>query len=229
MTMTKSQFQQWLGTHGHPVLVDGEFGPKTRAATLAVFTNTCADAITDAEVMALANRLGCTMKQLKAVATVESGGAGFDGNGRPKILFERHIFHSLTGGVATPCIYSQTKGGGYKEDSWAKLTAAIDTNVDAAFASCSWGKFQVLGRHWNTLDYPSALEMAFSTTTGEGAHYEMLARYIEFNRMIGALKRLSTNPEDNRAFARGYNGPAYEKFDYHNKLARAMRHLGPAE
>ncbi len=229
MTMTAVQFQQWLGTHGHPVVPDGHIGSKTRAATIAVFTNTCADAITDAEISVLANRLGCTVKQLRAVATVESGGAGFDKVGRPKILFERHIFHDLTNGCASPCNFSQSKGGGYSEASWDKLTAALSVNVDAAFASCSWGKFQVLGRHWNTLDYPSPVEMAFSTVTGEGAHYEMLARYIEFNRMLGALKRLSTNPEDNRAFARGYNGPAYERFDYHNKLARAMRALGPAE
>lgn len=223
MTMTKQKFQEWLGAHGQPVLVDGVFGPKTVAATLAAFTNVCADKVTNEQLDALARRLGCSVKQLRAVATVESGGAGFDGHGRPKILFERHVFHDLTNGCASVCAFSNPKGGGYAEDSWDKLTTAMIVNVDAAFASCSWGKFQVLGRHWNTLGYPSALDMAHSTVSGEGAHYEMLARYIEFNRMLGAIRALSTDPETNRGFARGYNGPAYEKFDYHTKLARAMR------
>lgn len=223
MTMTKREYQQWLGIHGQPVVADGVIGPKTVAATLAAFTNVCADKVTDDQINALAARLGCTVKQLRAVAIVESGGAGFDKKGRPKILFERHVFHDLTNGCASTCSFSNAKGGGYDEDSWDKLTAALTVSVPSAFAACSWGKFQVLGRHWNTLDYPSPLDMAYSCVSGEGAHYEMLARYIEFNRMLGALRRLSTDPETNRAFARGYNGPAYEKFDYHHKLARAMR------
>lgn len=223
MRMSKEEFQQWLGAHGQPVLVDGQFGPQTKAATIAAFTNTCADAVTDDQLTALATRLGCTVKQLKAVATVESGGAGFDKKGRPKILFERHIFHGLTDGRASTCGFSNPKGGGYNEDSWKKLTSAMNVDVLAAFASCSWGKFQVLGRHWNALNYPSSLELAYSCVSGEGAHYEMLARYIEANRMLGALKRLSTNPEDNRAFARGYNGPSYARFRYDEKLAEAMR------
>ncbi|MGG7377547.1 N-acetylmuramidase domain-containing protein, partial [Escherichia coli] len=33
-----------------------------------------------------------------AVIHVESSGAGYQADRRPKILFERHVFHRLTGG-----------------------------------------------------------------------------------------------------------------------------------
>jgi hypothetical protein len=221
--MTPIEFQQWLGAHGHPVVVDGQLGPQTRAAILAVFSNTCAPAVTDDEIKALAARLGCEEKQIRAVAQVESGGAAFDKQGRPKILFERHLFHRLTNGEFSPATFSNAKGGGYAEDSWQKLALAACKNPRAAFSSASWGKFQVLGMHWAALEYPSAIELAYSTVTGEAAHYEMLARFIERNGLKDELRALSSDPEDCRAFAKAYNGPAYERFDYHTKMARAMR------
>jgi hypothetical protein len=227
--MTPLELQQWLGAHGQPVVQDGVCGPKTRAAIIAAFTNPCAAAVTDADIDALSARLGCTPKQLKAVAQVESGGSAYDRDGRPKILFERHLFHRFTRGHYTPAIFSNPNGGGYNTDSWEKLTLAACKDVDAAFAATSWGTFQVLGAHaegkyMNFLDlgYASALDLAYSTVTGEAAHYELLARYVDQAGLKKALQRLSANPEDNRAFAKGFNGPTYYRFDYHNKLAGAM-------
>jgi len=220
--VTPKELQQWLGAHGQPLMVDGKCGPKTREAIKAAFVNTCAGAVTDDEIAMLAKRLGCTPKQLRAMAKVESGGAGFDKQGRPKILFERHLFYRYTGGRFGLSPFSQPKGGGYAEDSWDKLTRAACLDAGSAFAAVSWGKFQVLGYHWDVLKYPSAIDMAYSTVTGEGAHYEMLARYIEKNNLKGALAKLSTNPADNVALAKGYNGPAFKKFAYDDKLAKAM-------
>jgi hypothetical protein len=221
--MTPTEYQQWLGAHGQPVIVDGKPGKQTRAATVAAFTSNCAPAVTDADIAALATRLGCSVKQVKAVAKVESGGSAYDSLGRPKILFERHLFHRLTDGRHGLTIFSNPKGGDYNISSWEKLTYALCKDVDAAFAAVSWGKFQVLGMHWRTLNYPSPLEMAYSTVTGEAAHYEMLARYIEKNNLKDEMAALSTNAADNVAFAKAYNGPAYKKFRYDSKLAEAMK------
>lgn len=221
--MTPIELQQWLGAHGQPVAVDGQPGPKTRAAIVAAFTNLCAPAVTDADIVAIASRLGCTTKQIRAVATVESGGAGFDNHGRPKILFERHIFSRLTARAHDVCAFSNPKGGGYGDDSWEKLTQAACKDAGAAFASASWGKFQIMGMHWQALGYPSSIEMAYSTVTAEAAHYDMLARFIEQNGLKGALMALSDDPDTCRPFAKRYNGSGYEQFSYHTKLARAMR------
>lgn len=220
--MTVTELQQWLNTHGQTLVVDGQCGSKTREAIKAAFQNDCAPAVTDADIVILASRLGCTVKQLKAVSIVESGGKAFDDNGRPKMLFERHLFHRATDGEFTPSSFSQFKGGGYNENSWDRLTHAACANVDAAFASASWGKFQVLAKWWKLLEYPSPLEMAYSTVVSEVGSYEMLARYIEHNNLKKALQSLSANPKTNEAFAKGYNGPQYKQFAYDTKLAKAM-------
>ncbi|MBC7602079.1 MAG: DUF3380 domain-containing protein [Ramlibacter sp.] len=221
--MTGKELQEWLNAHGASLIVDGDPGGLTRDAIRKVFTNACADAVTDDDIAHLASRLGCSPKQLRAVSDVESGKSGFDNMGHPKILFERHIFARLTKGKWSPAIFSNRSGGGYSESSWDKLAAAACKDAAAAFSAVSWGKFQVLGMHWSFLGYPSPIDMAYSTVTSEAAHYEMLARYIEKNGMKSKLSDISTNPEDNRRFARSYNGAAYTQFNYHIKLADAMR------
>lgn len=220
--MNAIELQQWLGAHGQPVLVDGNPGQQTRAGIVAAFTNACAAAVTDADLAVLASRLGCTVKQIRAVAKVESSGAAFDNMGRPKILFERHLFHKLTAGRFGLSAWSNPKGGGYNEPSWDKLTHAACQQADAAFGAASWGMFQVLGLHWQGLGYASPIDMAYSTVTSEAAHYDMFARYLERNNLVGALRSISTNADDNIALAKGYNGPAFRNFNYHSKLAAAM-------
>ena len=225
--MTPQELQLWISAHGQPLVADGAFGPQSRKALECVFTNTCADATTDADMATFAARIGCSVKQLRAVSLVESGGSGFDDKGRPKILFERHLFYRFTNGkygndTSLPS-FSASKGGGYKHSSWDKLGRACAKSVNAAFEAVSWGKFQVLGMWWDELGYPSPLEMAYSTVVSEDAHYEMLIRYIELNKLQDEVRALSTDPADNRAFAKAYNGPAYTKFQYDQKLARAMK------
>lgn len=220
--MTPIDFQRWLAAHGQAVIADGMIGPKTRQAILDVFANPCAEAVGDADIALLATRLGCSTRQLRAVARVESGGTAYDATGKPKMLFERHKFHHLTNGAYSVTNYSNPKGGGYEENSWNKLAMAAGKDAEAAFAAASWGKFQVLGMHWRALGYPSPLELAYSTVTSEAAHYEMLARYVEHFGLKQAIGQISTDPKDNEMFARLYNGPQFKNFAYDQKLAKAM-------
>lgn len=204
------------------VTADGAFGPISREALRSRFTNMHAPAVTAGEITAFAARLGCSVKQINAVAKVESSGGGYDRNGRPKILFERHLFHRQTGGKWSKTSFSDPAAGSYGLDSWDKLGQACAKDPDAAFASCSWGKFQVLGQWWDKFGFASPYDLAFSTVASEAAHYELLARYIEVFKLTGALRALSTDPDACRAFAAGYNGPGYAKYSYHTKLAAAM-------
>ena len=213
------ELQQAIGTK-----VDGLWGKNSRDALLNTFTNAKAAAITHAQEKQFAARLGVSVKQLQAVARVESSGGGFDKSGKPKILFERHKFHKYTGGKWSVATFSNPVGGGYKDSSWDKLVGAIVTgDVDAAFMACSWGKFQVLGEWWDEFGYASPYAMARSTVESEAAHYELLCHYIDYNHLKDEMAALSTNPESCRAFARGYNGPRYRDFSYHTKLAAAMK------
>ena len=54
--------------------------------------------LTDEDFERAARRLRCDVPAIKAVAQVESRGAGFLPSGEPKILFEAHIFDRLTAG-----------------------------------------------------------------------------------------------------------------------------------
>lgn len=201
---------------------DGKWGPKSKAALLAHFTNLNAPAITADEEGAIAARLGVTILQLQAVARAESRGAGFDGQGRPKILYERHIFHRLTDGKYSPSAFSLAKWGGYSESSWDKLNAAVSKDPDAGFSSCSWGAFQVMGMHWSKLGYASPYALAHSTATSEKAQYDLLVGFIEMNKLQDEMRAISPNPEDCRPFARGYNGPDYARNKYHEVIAAGM-------
>lgn len=199
-------------------------GNKSRDALLATFTNPKAPAISSADETKFAKRLKVSLKQLRAVAKVESSGGGYDNKGRPKILYERHKFHKYTGGVWSIATFSNPVGGGYSESSWDKLLGAIVTGaVDAAFMACSWGKFQVLGEYWDDFGFSSPFEFAHSNVANEAAHYEILCHYIEHNKLQDEMAMLSTDPETCRAFAKAYNGKNYAKLGYHTKLAKAMK------
>lgn len=222
--------QTWLNAKGWKpqLVVDGLPGPATRAALIGIFANRQAPAVTDAELAGFAARLGGSLQQLRAVAKVESGGSGFLVTGQPKILWERHHFWKRLQ-LAAPLI-SNPKPGGYTidanhnavNDSWEKLAEAAMHAPAWAIESCSWGKFQVMGFWWQPLGYASAIDFAWSMRESEAAHFEALVRYIQHNQLAGAFRALSADPETCRAFARGYNGAGYRKFDYHTKLAEAM-------
>ena len=68
----------------------------------------------ESDFIEAANLLNCEVEAVKAVAEVESSGSGFLSNGKPKILFERHYFHRLTGGkfsAKNPDISNKSSGG----------------------------------------------------------------------------------------------------------------------
>jgi hypothetical protein len=151
------------------------------------------------------------------VRAVESAGRGFDADGRPKRLFERHKFHRFTGGRFSPSAFSQSSAGGYSldadgngiNDNWDKLSAAIATGaVDAAFMATSWGAFQIMGEWWDALGYQSPFAMAFACVASEAAHLDMLARYIEHFRLKPALAALTSNPATCRALPLPTTAPA---------------------
>lgn len=225
--MSELKFQQWLNKHSANIGVDGQVGPETETAALKLFSNKKAERVTEAEVKALAARFGASVAQIKTVAHVESRGGGYDINGRPKILFERHYFHRITRGRYRKFVpdLSHPRWGGYGKSSaqWGRLMRACRYDPDAAFRSCSWGAFQTMGDYYDEFGHETPWDLALSMTQSEAGHYKALADYIDMARLDDELRALSTNPEKNRAFAKGYNGSAYAKNRYHVKMADAMR------
>lgn len=232
--MDVKQLQQWLNAHGaSPKLVeDGQGGALTRAAFINVFVNKQATPITPAEVLAIAKRLGDTSdRRIRAVAAVEAKGSGWFTSGLPKILYERHYFYRLSRGKFGITWYSNPVAGDYTQDkndndvidSWEKLAYAACKDPDAAFQSISIGKFQVMGSHYKRLGYDHPVDMLWAARNSELAHYEMLAGYIESFGLKLAFLKLSSNSADCIPFASGYNGTKYAKYEYHIKLAMALK------
>jgi hypothetical protein len=227
--------QQFLNSRGAGLTVDGAVGPATRKAIWQMFAGATTPA-TPAEISSVAAQLGADSAQVRAVAAVESSGGGFLPSGHPKILFERHwlfrrIGRSLSASSVVGAFLAASAPGGYTldadrdgiNDSWEKLMEACAVDPVAAFESCSWGKFQIMGGHWKALGYPDVFRFAYSMVGGEWGHYKALAAFIQANRLAPALRRLGTDPAQNEAFAKGYNGAGFRKHEYHLKLARAMR------
>lgn len=197
-------------------------------------TNLKAPALTAADFEAAAANLGhgVTAKHIRASRIVEAPRGPFDDQGRPSILFERHVFSRNTVPKARfdrshPDISGPAYGpGGYGSfaSQWLKLQKAYALDPEAAFEACSWGAFQVLGENAVALGYPSARAMALELATSEAAHLESFVRFIRHHGLADELARCRAgNPDSCIPFVERYNGIGFRKFAYHIKYAEALR------
>ncbi|WP_443477929.1 N-acetylmuramidase domain-containing protein [Novosphingobium aerophilum] len=173
-----------------------------------------------ADYEAAAKKIGCSVAAIRAVSQVESAGGGFLADGRPKILFERHIFHKLTKGnyTAAHSDISWPKRGGYVGGAgeYPRLRQAIALDRKAALQSASWGRFQIMGFNYASSGYADVEAFVKAMVDGEAGQLDAFVGFIRKNRLDDELIRL-----DWAGFARGYNGPDYAANDYHNKMRRA--------
>lgn len=213
------------------LVADGIAGPKTFMALSGVYPP---QYLTDADLVKAAATLGVSLAAVRAVNEVESRGQGMLADGRPVILFERHVFYKAldkhgvdAAGVAEkwPAIASKTPGG-YQGGGaeYMRLATACAIHRAAALESCSWGAFQIMGYHWEFLGYASADEFVERMKESEGHQLEAFVRFIAKNPpLLAALKGRKW-----AAFAKLYNGPNYARNLYDAKLAQAYtRYAGP--
>src|SRR5437868_846771 len=111
----------------------------------------------------VSQQLGGDAASLWSLLTVETKGFGFQSDRRPKILFERHVFHKRTGGkhsAAHPDVSSPTSGGyGAEHEQYERLSKAMQLDRKAALESTSWGLPQIMGFNAVALGYASAEQM----------------------------------------------------------------------
>ena len=170
-------------------------------------------------------RLDCEQASLWALLTVETRGFGFLPDRRPKILFERHVFHRLTDGRFDSCpdLSSATPGayeGGAAE--YERLDRAAALHEDAALRSASWGLGQIMGFNATRLRYPNVRAMIAAFVTSEDGQLDGVCRFIEDSAALhGALRRHDWNK-----LAFHYNGGAYAKNEYDARLRHAYERFG---
>lgn len=190
--------------------------------------------LTDSDYKSAALWLGVPVAAIKAVASVESAGSGFLPDGRPKILFERHVmFRQVSSKLgrakaeafakANPSLVNETAGG-YLGDAKEhdRLGQAANLDRDCALQSASWGKFQIMGYHWKALGYESLQAFINAMYKSEGEQLDAFSRFIKVDsRLHQALKAL-----DWKTFASIYNGPGYAKNQYDKKMSDAYKRAG---
>ena len=184
--------------------------------------------LTENEIQSQAKALGIEAAALKAVIEVECKGSGFNADGTPVILFERHVFRqrlianskSATADKAMrerPDLCNKTTGNyGLYSAQHGRLNAAAQYHRESALESASWGIGQVMGYHWKALGYASLQAFINAMYKDEASQLDAMCRYIKVNCLINVLKN-----KDWKAFARGYNGTAYAKNSYDVKLGNA--------
>jgi hypothetical protein len=177
----------------------------------------------DIDLPRIGAKIGVGEDELHAFMDVEAAGSGFDHMGRPKMLFEPHVFYrNLSGAkreraVKEGLAYSKWKPGAYPSDSYPRLIKAIAIDEAAALRSASWGLGQILGENHRAVGYETVQEMVRAFIDDEEKHLEAIVGFLISKNIAKALKA-----HDWRTVARVYNGAGYEKNDYHTKMAKAF-------
>ncbi|HYC03497.1 MAG TPA: N-acetylmuramidase family protein [Azospirillaceae bacterium] len=185
--------------------------------------------LADADIARAAAALGCAPAAVRAVLKVETGGkGGFLPDGRPRILFEAHLFSRATGGrydaghpaISAPSWNRKLYAGGAGE--YDRLAAAVALDRTAALASASWGLFQILGSNFRECGHADVEAFVAAMVSGEGAQLDAFVNYVRRRKLDDELR------EGRWAdFARAYNGPAYAANQYDTKLAAAFAAAQP--
>lgn len=178
------------------------------------------DTFTPAAIARAAQKLGVDEATIRAVAEVESNGSGFLADGRPKILFERHIFSRLTNrrfDQAHPDISNPDPGdydGGVAE--YMRLYRAMQLDGDAAAMATSFGTFQTMGFNWAACGEKSLTGFLLAMHHDADAHLGLFVGFLLSQRLDEPLRR-----QDWAGFAAKYNGPSFARNHYDAKLVAA--------
>lgn len=247
-----------LNSHGAKLNADGHYGDLTETAvrayqlkaglvadgiagtkTLASLSGgDCQQLLKNHDLVNAAQRLDVPLASVYAVNEVESNGKSFLDNGKPVILFERHIMyrqlatprhegdnpaqlkqHADEVTALNPAIVNPKPGGyagGSAEHQRLSHARLIDDN--AALESASWGAFQIMGFHWQRLGYDSVQEFAAAMSASESQQFDAFVRFIETDPALHKALKARKWAE----FAKLYNGPDYQRNLYDIKLQRAF-------
>ncbi|ECR8549461.1 N-acetylmuramidase family protein [Salmonella enterica] len=188
------------------------------------------DKISWEEIVTAARRLQIEPCALQAVCTVESSGQGFLPSGRPKILFEGHIFWrelakrryqpEILAASFPSIIYRQWTAqhylGGEKEH--ARLETAMSLHREAALCSTSWGAFQIMGFNFALCGFHSVEDFVAAQSRGNHEQLEAFCQFMATNNLNFYLQN-----KDWVSFAKRYNGPGYVQNRYDLKITDAYQ------
>lgn len=172
---------------------------------------------------------------LKSVAIVECGLDlnGFLADGKPKILFEGHIFYKellkvnpkstvvrISRSHPSICYESWTKQfylGGM--DEYDRYDEARKINPECAMLATSWGFPQIMGFNYPSCGCQTVTEFVGKMSESEEAQMELWYHFLYNQKLIQILKE-----HDWETFTRKYNGPGQVNV-YSQKLMNTYNNL----
>ena len=220
------------------LVVDGIVGIKSwsKLFELTSITSHNDKLLSEQDLVDFSRAFNLELACVKAVNEVESSGKGFLVSGKPKILFEGHIFwKELTKRGINPSQYANANTADVLYQSWTKnyylggdaehyrLEKAINLNPsqafrEAAYCSASWGCFQIMGFNAVPIGYNTIDEFIQKMNVNEKEHLIAFGKFLRTNNLISFLQN-----RDWAGFAYRYNGSGYKANKYDEKLAGAYR------
>ncbi|WP_181592020.1 N-acetylmuramidase domain-containing protein [Mesorhizobium atlanticum] len=178
----------------------------------------------DIDIPRIGAEIGVGEDELHAFMQVEAAGSGFDAVGRPKMLFEPHVFYRLLGkgskrdaAVSAGLAYPKWGAKPYPKDSYPRLIRAMAIDETIALMSASWGLTQILGENHRDAGYTSPQVMVSAFMASEDNHLEATVRVLVAWKIDDDL-RAHRWP----VIARTWNGPGYKQNGYDTKMAAAF-------
>ncbi|RZJ53788.1 MAG: DUF3380 domain-containing protein, partial [Flavobacterium sp.] len=204
------------------LVVDGIVGLKTWSILLEKSKNVISTnnkLLSEQDLIDFSNHHNLELAIVKAVNLVESNGKGFLLSGKPKILFEGHVFwkelekrninaqqyvNANTQNILFKKYTKKYYVGG--EAEYTRLEKAIHLNPDKSFqdaanCSASWGLFQIMGFNATSIGYKNIDEFVQKMNLNEGEHLKAFGLFLEKNNLIGTLRNKKWAD-----FALRYNG-----------------------
>ena len=181
--------------------------------------------LTEDDFREVAERIGVEVAAIKAIVDIEAGPSheGFSAPGKPLINFDLTMFRRFATrrGVnlskysqSHSVVFNSHRGSQIKANT--RLDAARSIDSDAAVEGTFWGMFQIGGFNWKKCGAESLDDFVMRMSRSERDQLDM---FVEFVDNSGLLKYLKS--KDWESFARGYNGPAYARRNYHTRMASA--------
>ena len=177
----------------------------------------------DIDLPIIGAEIGVGEDEIHAVMDVEAAGSGFDSQGRPRILFERHHFYrrvskeNLDRAIKAGLAVKRWSRATYGKDQYELLERAMKIEPEAAMLSCSWGLGQIMGWNHKLAGYATVEAMVKAFMEDEEHHLRAMITFIKNAGLADELRR-----HDWAGFARGYNGAGYKSNRYDQKLAASF-------
>lgn len=189
----------------------------------------------DLDLPRIGARIGVGEDVIHALLTVETSGTGFDDVGRPKMLFEPHVFYRyLTGEKRTRAVneglaYKKWGTLKYPKNSYPRLEKALLIDETAALKAASWGLGQVLGMNFEAAGYDSPQAMVADFIDDEDRHLNAMINFIIENHIDDDLRRIEQKTKrgekvtaaDWVPVVRVYNGSEFAENKYHIRANNA--------